>query len=136
MGMRRDGRTDDILWESHLLVAKGIDQVLEYVVVGRSHALQIADLMHIATCQKKSKSIFKGSILYIFTVSHKLWYFLFWIGTITFIDSLRTKEEKVRSILNLETCISVVAAFFYGKFVKDLDKGIDYKKINVISTGP
>ena len=51
-------------------------------------------------------------------------------GTITFIESLRTKEEKVRNILNLETCISVIAAFFYGKFVKDLDKGIDYKKIN------
>ena len=36
--MRRDGRTYDILWESHLLVAEGIDQVLE-CVVGRSHAL-------------------------------------------------------------------------------------------------
>ena len=56
--------------------------------------------------------------------------FLITTGTITFIESLRTKEEKVRNILNLETCISVIAAFFYGKFVKDLDKGIDYKKIN------
>ena len=36
--MRRDGRTDDILWESHLLVAEGIDQVLESVG-GRSHAI-------------------------------------------------------------------------------------------------
>ena len=36
--MRRDGRTDDILWESHLLVAEGIDQVLE-CVVGGSHAI-------------------------------------------------------------------------------------------------
>ena len=53
--------------------------------------------------------------------------FLITTGTITFIKSLRTKEEKVRNILNLETCISVIAAFFYGKFVKDLDKGIDYK---------
>ena len=49
--------------------------------------------------------------------------FLITTGTITFIESLRTKEEKVRNILNLETCISVIAAFFYGKFVKDLDKG-------------
>ena len=56
--------------------------------------------------------------------------FLITTGTITFIESLRTKEEKVRNILNLETCISVIAAFFYGKFVQDLDKGIDYKKIN------
>ena len=56
--------------------------------------------------------------------------FLITTGTITFIESLRTKEEKVRNILNLETCISVIAALFYGKFVQDLDKGIDYKKIN------
>ena len=48
--------------------------------------------------------------------------FLVITGTITFIDSLRTKEEKFRNILNLETCISVIAAFFYGKFVKDFDK--------------
>ena len=47
--------------------------------------------------------------------------FLITTGTITFIESLRTKEEKVRNILNLETCISVIAAFFYGKFVQDLD---------------
>jgi bacteriorhodopsin len=32
--------------------------------------------------------------------------------------------------LNLETCISVVAGFFYAKFVFDLDKEIDYKQIN------
>ena len=38
--MRRDGRSDDILWESHLLVAEGIDQVLECVVGGRSRALK------------------------------------------------------------------------------------------------
>ena len=56
--------------------------------------------------------------------------FLITTGTITFIESLRTKEEKVRNILNLETCISVIAAFFYGKFVKELDTTIDYKKIN------
>ena len=36
--MRRDGRTYDILWESHLLVAEGIDQVLESIV-GRSHTI-------------------------------------------------------------------------------------------------
>ena len=39
MVMRRDGRTYDILWESHLLVAKGVEKVLECVVGGRSHAL-------------------------------------------------------------------------------------------------
>ena len=33
--------------------------------------------------------------------------------------------------MNLETCISVVAAFFYSKFVGDIEKNIDYEKINV-----
>lgn len=58
--------------------------------------------------------------------------FLMTTATITFIESIRTKNEKVRHILNLETCISVVATFFYGKFVSMLehDSQVDYKKIN------
>jgi len=39
---------------------------------------------------------------------------------------------KIRNILNLETCISVVAAYFYEKFVHKVDKeNIDYKNINM-----
>ena len=38
--------------------------------------------------------------------------FLMTTATITFIEAMRTKNKKVRHILNLETCISVVAAFF------------------------
>jgi len=58
--------------------------------------------------------------------------FLMTTATITFIEALRTKDTKIRNILNLETCISVVAAFFYGKFVFSLenDKDINYEKIN------
>ena len=57
--------------------------------------------------------------------------FLLTTATITFIEAMRTKVEKVRHILNLETCISVVAAYFYGKFIKQIDgTSIDYKKIN------
>jgi len=56
--------------------------------------------------------------------------FLMTTATITFIEAMRTKDMNIRNILNLETCISVVAAFFYGKFVSDLEKGIDYDKIN------
>ena len=56
--------------------------------------------------------------------------FLITTGTITFIEAMRTKDIKIRNILNLETCISVVAAFFYGKFVNQLEnKEIDYEKI-------
>lgn len=58
--------------------------------------------------------------------------FLVTTGTITFIESIRTKNESIRHILNLETCISIVAAFFYGKFVTEFDKPtIDYKSINL-----
>ena len=65
--------------------------------------------------------------------------FLITTGTITFIESLRTKEEKVPNMLNLETCISMIAAFFYGKFVKDFDKRIYMTRKStklVMSTGP
>ena len=57
--------------------------------------------------------------------------FLITTGTITFIEAIRTKSPEVRNILNLETCISIVAAYFYGKFVEQLkDKEVDYEKIN------
>lgn len=58
--------------------------------------------------------------------------FLLTTATITFIEAMRTKVDKVRHILNLETCISVVAAYFYGKFVQQIEgPSIDYKKINM-----
>ena len=56
--------------------------------------------------------------------------FLMTTATITFIEAMRTKDPKVRHIMNLETCISVVAAFFYGKFMTDLEEKVDYEKIN------
>ena len=57
--------------------------------------------------------------------------FLITTGTITFIEALRTKSPEVRNIMNLETCISVIAAYFYGKFIEKLkDKKVDYEKIN------
>lgn len=57
--------------------------------------------------------------------------FLLTTGTITFIESIRTKSPEIRNILNLETCISIIAAYFYGEFVKKLnDKKIDYEKMN------
>lgn len=52
-------------------------------------------------------------------------------ATITFIESLRTTIPKVRHIMNLETCISIVAAFFYGKFLVMIEKPTtDYSEIN------
>lgn len=69
--------------------------------------------------------------------------FLMTTATITFIEAIRTKDIKIRNILNLETCISVVAAFFYGAFVEKIGKGVtgagegenigvDYEQINML----
>jgi bacteriorhodopsin len=44
-------------------------------------------------------------------------------GTITLIEALRTKSQTVRNILNLETCISIVAAYFYSMFITYVENG-------------
>ena len=60
--------------------------------------------------------------------------FLMTTATITFIEALRTKDDTIRHIMNLETCISLVATFFYSKFVGMLEDSpdgvIDYKTIH------
>ena len=57
--------------------------------------------------------------------------FLMTTATITFIEAIRTPDIKIRNILNLETCISVVAAFFYSKFVATLENdSFNPKEIN------
>ena len=43
-------------------------------------------------------------------------------GVITFIEAMRTKDPKVRHILNLETAISVIAGYFYSVFASQIDK--------------
>ena len=65
--------------------------------------------------------------------------FLVTTGTITFIEALRTDIVAMRHILNLETCISIVAAYFYGKFMElfneskktDISEDELLKKINM-----
>jgi bacteriorhodopsin len=52
-------------------------------------------------------------------------------GAICFIESLTTKDAKIRHIMNIETCISIIAGVFYGRFIKMIDKNdIDFKKLN------
>jgi len=52
-------------------------------------------------------------------------------GTITFIEALRNKNIMVQHIMNLETCISVVAGYFYSVFNEKLKKmkEIEWKEI-------
>lgn len=61
---------------------------------------------------------------------------LFTTGTITFIEALRTSSPMIRHIMNLETCISIVAAFFYSKFIEMRNKaqleGSDMTEINTV----
>ena len=54
-------------------------------------------------------------------------------GTITFIEALATPVPFVRHIMNLETCISIIAGYFYSQFTTKVTTGggvIDYKGIN------
>lgn len=41
-------------------------------------------------------------------------------GTITFIESLRTTKTSVRHLMNIETCVSIVGAYFYSIFLDKL----------------
>ena len=52
-------------------------------------------------------------------------------GTITLVEALATNDPLVRHIMNLETCISIIAGYFYSQFVNKVSTGkIDYKDIN------
>ena len=44
-------------------------------------------------------------------------------GTITLVEALRTQNQTIRNILNLETCISIVAAYFYSIFIYYIQSG-------------
>ena len=68
-------------------------------------------------------------VRYTFYITYAL---LMTTATITFIEAIRTNNSQIRHILNLETCISVVAAFFYGMFMKKINTpNINYKDINL-----
>lgn len=54
-------------------------------------------------------------------------------GTITFIEALATTNPTIRHVMNLETCISIIAGYFYSQFTNKITTGnsvIDYKDIN------
>ena len=55
-------------------------------------------------------------------------------GTITFIEALRNKNLMVQHIMNLETCISVVAGYFYSVMNEKLKKmkEIKWKEITML----
>jgi hypothetical protein len=56
-------------------------------------------------------------------------------ATLTFIEAICTTNHNVRNILNIETCISLIASYFYSIFlaqIQDFDKNnkpLDWKEI-------
>jgi len=50
-------------------------------------------------------------------------------GTISFIESIRTPVPMIRHIFNLETCISIVAAYFYSLFLEKLKTRTSWNEI-------
>ena len=51
--------------------------------------------------------------------------------TITFIEAIRTKDPQI-DILNLETCISIVATYFCGVLLESkCSWRINYKQISI-----
>ncbi len=50
-------------------------------------------------------------------------------GTICFIESIRTTDPMIRHIFNLETCISIVAAYFYWLFIEKIKQPYSWKDI-------
>ena len=51
-------------------------------------------------------------------------------ATITFIEALRTKTPQIQHIMNLETCISLVAGYFYSVFNEKIKKISETNKID------
>jgi bacteriorhodopsin len=64
---------------------------------------------------KKLDNQVKFSFMFAYTL-------LLTTATITFIEALRTNNPSVRHVLNLETCISLVAGYFYSLFIEKIAK--------------
>lgn len=72
--------------------------------------------------EEEKKEISKNKFIYIkmsFTITYIL---LLTTATITFIEAIRTNIPIIRHIFNLETCISLVASYFYSIFVSKINE--------------
>ena len=54
-----------------------------------------------------------------FTITYIL---LLSTATITIIEAIRTANPVIRHVLNLETCISIIAGYFYSAFMLQIDE--------------
>lgn len=77
----------------------------------------------ITTKEKEIEEKKKNPVQYYVKFSFMLTYILLLTtGTITFIEALRTQIPAVRHVMNLETCISLVAGYFYSNFVEKIEE--------------
>ena len=78
---------------------------------------------YLSQTQEKEKSENKKTknpyVKFSFMITYIL---LLTTATITFIEALRTKNPTIRHIFNLETCISLIASYFYLLFLDRIDK--------------
>lgn len=85
--------------------------------------------------KKKKENPVRYYVKFSFVITYIL---LLTTGTITFIEAIRTPIPVVRHILNLETCISVVAGYFYSVFVGQIEnfsnKGIEIDWADISKT--
>ena len=68
--------------------------------------------------EEKKKNPVQYYVKFSFVITYIL---LITTGTITFIEAIRTPIPAVRHVLNLETCISIVAGYFYSVFVEKIE---------------
>lgn len=84
---------------------------------------------------KKKENPVKYYVKFSFVITYIL---LLTTATITFIEAMRTTNPFVRHVLNLETCISVVAGYFYSVFVSQIEnfsnKGIEIDWTDISKT--
>jgi len=73
------------------------------------------------TQQKKANTV-HSYVKFSFAITYTL---LLTTATITFIEAMRATNPFVRHVMNLETCISVVAGYFYSVFVNKIEKFSD-----------
>uniref|UniRef100_A0A6C0K2U5 Bacteriorhodopsin-like protein n=1 Tax=viral metagenome TaxID=1070528 RepID=A0A6C0K2U5_9ZZZZ len=85
--------------------------------------------------KKKNENPVRYYVKFSFVITYIL---LLTTATITFIEAMRTSNPFVRHVLNLETCISVVAGYFYSVFVSQIEnfsnKGIEIDWADISKT--
>lgn len=78
---------------------------------------------------REKKILPDDDLRFSFTITYIL---LITTGTVTLIEALRTTDPIVRHVLNLETVVSIIAGYFYSKFVSNVsnkDYEINWKEI-------